>query len=389
MGYKCTPQILGLVRNEPKLGQKHRANGLKIANEMGKERYTKSKTIDRSRTHLNQYFNYTSGTECWDSMCDDASEYRVQSKTKDGKLFERSLRHDAVIGCAIIFNPPSDMTVGWSLEDYYKFDNDSFHVLNQIEPRLFRVENIKMMAKHKDEGKKDNKDVFGEHTHILCTAKDENGHYCGNLIDAALLARINKLYPSLMRERGWELDDLDITDFKRMGYDKEYRSERLKKKAGLSVNEYLDNEAKQIKEKLELEAFHNEVVSIELEDGRACLEAERASFEQEKEDYKAEIENKLKKHYTALETEMKKKYEGKYNELKTSLVKSINERAVMLNEAITANNELIKLGRQKEKEIQQEQIRQNKYKRVKESFGNVLDEWGKLQKQNNYTGFKF
>ena len=35
MGWKCAPQVMGLVRGEPKQGQKHRANIRKIAMEVG------------------------------------------------------------------------------------------------------------------------------------------------------------------------------------------------------------------------------------------------------------------------------------------------------------------------------------------------------------------
>lgn len=34
MSFKCAPQIIGLVRGEPKPGQKHRANGRAIVAEM-------------------------------------------------------------------------------------------------------------------------------------------------------------------------------------------------------------------------------------------------------------------------------------------------------------------------------------------------------------------
>ena len=98
MGYKCTPQVVGLVRGEPKEGQKHRANGQKICEEAGNERYSRSVTLDRSRSTDNVYEGYRSGGKCWEDMETEAAEYRVKGKTKNGKDYERGLRADAVVG---------------------------------------------------------------------------------------------------------------------------------------------------------------------------------------------------------------------------------------------------------------------------------------------------
>ena len=78
MGFKCAPQLLGLVRGEPKAGQKHRANGKAILSEAGKERYSASATLNRSLTHLNKYTGYDSGFAAWDAMQRRAYEYRTQ-----------------------------------------------------------------------------------------------------------------------------------------------------------------------------------------------------------------------------------------------------------------------------------------------------------------------
>ena len=58
MGWKCAPQVMGLVRGEPQAGQKHRANGRRIAMEAGYERASLSDTLDRTRSNLNEYEGY-------------------------------------------------------------------------------------------------------------------------------------------------------------------------------------------------------------------------------------------------------------------------------------------------------------------------------------------
>ena len=76
MGWKCAPQVMGLVRGEPKAGQKHRANGRKIAMEAGYERASLSDTLDRTRSNQNEYEGFRSGKEFWDVMEQEASGQR-------------------------------------------------------------------------------------------------------------------------------------------------------------------------------------------------------------------------------------------------------------------------------------------------------------------------
>lgn len=239
MGWKAAIQMVGLVRGEPKQGQKHRANGKDILIEMGKERISKSSTLDETRSHLNAYNGISdSGFECWDYLEDRANNYKLTGKTKDGKDFKYSLRKDAVIGCALIFNPPEKICCNWDAKTYQKFYGDSWNFLKQTEPRLFRDENIVLDAEHVDEGL--DSDGKSKHLHRAIEARDENDRYCGNLVDAKLLADINKTYPAYMRSCGWDMDDLDVTDWDRYKTDLEYRTERKQKakNAGLSVNAY-------------------------------------------------------------------------------------------------------------------------------------------------------
>ena len=257
IGFACTPQILGLVRGEPKLNkktgsrQKHRANGKAILGEGGIERHSASDTLDRSRSHLNKYEGFDSGYACWDAMCNDAENYRSLIERKDGYTQERRLRADAVIGSAVIIKPPADMCKDWDDATYQKFYSDSWDALCAAEPRIFRNNNIRMKAEHHDEGVAEDAKNFVRHLHIYSDAKDKNGNYCGNYIDAKMLIKINATYPAFMRSRGWDLDDLDVTDWEKAKDDLEYREERNQKrrKNGRSVNKYVqDKYAKKLAE---------------------------------------------------------------------------------------------------------------------------------------------
>lgn len=262
MGWKCAPQVMGLVRGEPKAGQKHRANGRKIAMEAGYERASLSDTLDRTRSNQNEYEGYRSGKEFWDVMEQEASEYRVQvkGKTKTGEeiIREKGLQHNAVIGWAVIYNPPAEVCRDWTQAQYKKFHEDCQECMGLISP-IFRKENIRMTAFHKDEGvPADDGEEPDGHFHDLGISLDENGHYCGTTIDAKLLVTINKKFPALMRERGWDMDDLDVTDFDRAKVDSDYKAERDFKRgqSGKSVNQHIRKTAEKLMD--DAEAIHAE-----------------------------------------------------------------------------------------------------------------------------------
>lgn len=258
MSFKCTPQIIGLVRGEPKPGQKHRANGKAIIGEMGSERISLSETLDRTLSSKNIYVgDSSSGFATWDAMKAKADAYKTTFTDKNGVTRSRSLKSDSVIGFAVIFNPPYAECKNWTDEQYQKFYDDSWQTLCEIEPRVFRDENVRLTAEHFDEGIKDASGKFDRHQHRAGDCLDANGRYCGNLIDAKLLSTINKLYPSMMRDRGWEMEDLDTTDWDRYKTDTEYKARRKIKKtqSGKSVNKYikdkLDNQLSELEEMTE------------------------------------------------------------------------------------------------------------------------------------------
>ena len=228
MGFVCTPQITGLIRGEPKTNakggkQKHRHNGCGWLMECLKERKSRSETLDRSQTVNNDYHGLPkSAAEVWDDVLASAEAYRVEGMTKKGKTFSRKLRQDAVVGVGVIIHPPTAVSKTWDDETYTRFVDDSMDVLHELQPRLFAPVKTKARVTHRDED--------GNHDHIYFEATDDDGRYCGNLVDAAFLVRVNQRYPEMMRERGWDLDDLDVTDWRRYKEDDDYRRERQEKR---------------------------------------------------------------------------------------------------------------------------------------------------------------
>ena len=242
MSFTCAIQMTGLIRGESKA--KHRSNGKAILGEMGKERISSSETLNPERTPLNVYEQEEhSGFSMWDDMEERANTYKqaVKGKTKTGEEITRyrSLRKDAVIGVAIIINPPYEECRNWSEEEYQKFYDDTRECLAEFRPEIFRRTNQVFGVEHRDEGYHDN----DRHMHIVYDAIDENGRYCGNRLDAKFLSDFNKSYSEMMRSKGWEMDDLDTTDWDRYKNDSTYKAERDAKRRsqGKSVNQHIRN----------------------------------------------------------------------------------------------------------------------------------------------------
>ena len=270
MGWKCAIQIKGLTIGEPSPTSKHRMNLRKAAMEAGYERASKSQTLDRRRSHFNRYEGFRKGTECADVM--EAEAEFVTVHMKDGTIRQRKSRSNAVPGFAMIINPPYEVCAGWNDETYQKFYQDAWNCLCEYYPRIFRDENVVMSAEHFDEGvpPEDITDVsqIDRHLHRIGYARDEDGKWCGNEIDAKFFVGLNKVFPSMMREIGWEdMDDLDTTDFERAKADEEYKAERDMKRgeSGLSVNRHLFKKANQmIDEVVEIqEALRERELAVE------------------------------------------------------------------------------------------------------------------------------
>lgn len=235
MGFQCVPQSVGFARS-PKSGQKNRAHGLKFCRELCEERETTSTSIDRSRSHENVYFGIQNGQQLWDTLEADADNYRSEYTDKNGKQRSRKLPKQSVMGISVIINPPSEVADTWDLKKHGEFHRDATDVLAEIEPRLFRHENIRTQAHHFDEGKPG----CGADVHTVYQPIDFDGKFCGSLYDAKLRQRMAREFATKMRERGWEVDDPDLTDWDRYSVDAEYRAERdaKRKQQGLAQKEY-------------------------------------------------------------------------------------------------------------------------------------------------------
>lgn len=217
---------------------KHAAPLRKIVEEAGTERYSRTKTMDPSRSELNgHYGKYASGVECADAMLAEAEEYSVWKKENLGSI----LRKDAVIGVNLIVKP--HWPEGMSDDEKERFLDESHEVLVEMG---IMPEQPEQWERHRDEAEL--------HDHCAWMAYDKDGHLAGSkLVDVVVFNRLNAEYPQRMRERGWDVDGLALTPEERAemtpeeleDYDKARKAAKKNRKSGLDANEYMVEQDKQ------------------------------------------------------------------------------------------------------------------------------------------------
>lgn len=289
------------TRRDGKGQGKHRANAAAIINEAFEIadpadghaipiRKSASETYDRSRTINNKYTGHQTANDVLKALEGEADQQQVEVKVTDRETGEpvvrkRALASNAVIGVAVIYKPPCEIAKGWPKEKYDRFIRDSKEVMASLpcgkmnkkgeiigeKFYLFREENIIASAEHHDEGARSCPDTVELHEHDIYIPKDQHGKYNGHLIDALFLsAVVNRNYPRMMRERGWDIDDCDVTDWELFAKDEGYRTRRRTKirQGGKPVNNYVAD-----KNRKEAEAVLAEARELVEKTAVSCREA--------------------------------------------------------------------------------------------------------------------
>lgn len=340
MGYRVVPQMVKLVKGAG--DEKHRANGGSILREMYQERYGKTVTIDRKYSYMNEYVGADSGDEMWDKLIDEADNYKIVTVRK-GKEYKRALPEKSTIGMSVIFKLPYEYSAQLSVAENAKFYSDTEDVLAELYPDVFAKKNIRGYTIHYDEGiPNSDKEKSSEHKHQVYVPRDRNDRYCGNLVDVKMFANICKQYPAKMREKGWDFEDLDTTDWDRYKYDSEYKAERdLKRKEnGLGVNAYAKKQtAKEVKKQaLERVKFVESVEALKqkiecansrmelanviangIDVEREELDKEKQKFAEEKALQDEKIREKVEQEVALERAKMQSEMQQELNEQKETL----------------------------------------------------------------------
>lgn len=286
--FHISPTVMGLVRSEPKPGQKRRGNLRKVAKEAGKERASKSITVDRTQSYKNKYEGYEYGADFADYIEEKSETARVPCKDSF-----RKLRSDAVVAYSIIYKPKAEIIEKMTEVEKDKFFSDCESAMEEFCPALFRKSNVSFRARHLDE--------LGDHLQAFGEPIDETGRYIGHKIDGDLMTKLNNEFPALMRKRGWPILDNDVSDRNRMKSDPEYRAQREQKKKRHydDVNDYILH--KQIEKLNEIDVTLEEVNRLVKD---TDIYVNERVFEKETELEKEK--KRFKKKHKSLEDERKK-----------------------------------------------------------------------------------
>lgn len=221
-------------KNAIKSKEKNIGDMRSILGEAGTERWSASKTLDRSRSADNEHLGpFSSGQEAYDAIMEELARYN-ETRRAEGK---RAARKDATVAFAMIVHPPAEVMNAMTPEDRARFFKDSYDTLLAL--NVLSEDNVRMRERHRDEG--------GEHEHIISMAYDADGNLNGKkVLSLTTFKKLNKEFPKLMRQKGWDVEECEVYDQEAVksmtpeeadAYKAEHRAKKVKQ--GLSANEYI------------------------------------------------------------------------------------------------------------------------------------------------------
>lgn len=267
MSFKVgTPTLALKMVKVKQFNEKKHGLAEKILEEAGEERYSKSRTFDRSRVGLNDYSGgmFSSGSDAFEylkKVWSEADEvHRANSKS------HRGLRKDKDVAFALIVKPPAEWANEQDAETLDRFFDDFYDEM--VAAGIFKDENVLMRARHRDEA--------GEHEHyVFMLDRTPEGDLGDGLnfwykprrkgdLKSSFHDMLNHDIPRAMQARGWDVAEsinedaydpekaAEMTPEQRDAYSAECVAKKKAKRHGQSVNEYIaDKRAEEANEAAE------------------------------------------------------------------------------------------------------------------------------------------
>lgn len=292
MSFKVGTPTLALKMTKVKqFSEKKHGLAEKILEEAGEERYSRSRTFDRSRAGLNDYSGgmFSSGSDAFEyvqKVWAEADEvHRANSKS------HRGLRKDKDVAFALIVKPPAEWANEQDAETLERFFKDYHDEMTAA--GIFKDENVLIRARHRDEA--------GEHEHYVFMLDRTPEGDLGDGLNFWYKARrkgdrnssfhdmLNHDIPRAMQARGWDVaecideDAYDaekaagMTPEERDAYSAECVAKKKSKRHGQSVNEYIADkraeEANDAAEKAIARAAEATALAAEAQAAREEVEA--------------------------------------------------------------------------------------------------------------------
>lgn len=243
-----------------KTGKKSQTCPVDLAwQEMNDERIGRDMDIDHDMTHLNVWMEGNSSDDVVQIVQNKIDEIN-RIKRENGK---RALRKDAVSMVEIIEKPNIEYMSELNYEEKVKFLNDSHDTFKQLIHEWNPNWTILESVQHHDE--------FGglsahNHNLIMLTTEDDKGLPTMNAfkeVNLKFYSFMNKNYPKMMRERGYEVEDVRT-------YDMLTEEEKMERKLnpqqhGVDSYTYKKRKKEEMEQQLEQLKIRSEEMNSDLE----------------------------------------------------------------------------------------------------------------------------
>lgn len=243
-----------------KTGKKSQTCPVDLAwQEMNDERIGRDMDIDHDMTHLNVWMEGNSSDDVVQIVQNKIDEIN-RIKRENGK---RALRKDAVSVVEIIEKPNIEYISELNYEEKVKFLNDSHDTFKQLIHEWNPNWTILESVQHHDE--------FGglsahNHNLIMLTTEDDKGLPTMNAfkeVNLKFYSFMNKNYPKMMRERGYEVEDVRT-------YDMLTEEEKMERKLnpqqhGVDSYTYKKRKKEEMEQQLEQLKIRSEEMNSDLE----------------------------------------------------------------------------------------------------------------------------
>lgn len=172
---------------------------------------------------------------------------------------KRKLRNDCVCCVAGIVKVPMQI-VSQADFDSIKFYQDSLDVLNELFNDEIRCGEINAAVIHRDEYIDKEANLKADHLHYnvipYCWDTDENGNKFKSLngkkfINKNLFNIVNRNFPKMMREKGWDLADCIITEDLDTQKEKKEHQEQAKGKDAIQYKAEAEREKERLLKEIE------------------------------------------------------------------------------------------------------------------------------------------
>ena len=201
------------------------------------ERASSDPDLDRSKADQNEFYGLSnSGRELADWFCKQAESYRITDK--NGR--EKKLRKDADICFAGIIKPDMEYINSLSRAGQKRFFADSMSILKGI----LEGKGLTLVACaiHYDE--------LAPHVHYVAYDKE---YKIAKKVGLPLFRQLNDTFPKLMREKGWELENLgkynpEVTKTMTPEQKAAYKEERIAEKKAAKKHGQTSKQFKALKD---------------------------------------------------------------------------------------------------------------------------------------------